>query len=557
MGRNYLLVADGASGESCEGAQEAARAIRSIISGERASYWQEYPCHSPWERRWYAMWVTRFEDRAGVRVVVSHENVTERKLAEQALREARDVSEAARHEAEALRSEEEYRRREAERRRQIAESLRDVLAILNSTRSLQEVLDHIEMYYPGFRQHIKVMEIATPSTVERFAMKNWGCVGGPKQAIGQEMLNRPHARSDWKNLYLCGDSTVMGIGVVAATASGIGAANMVLKDLGMPQFAPKRFPRQYINFVQGRPWTPVPDPAEPITDTSARRLAGECQLCEHPGCMKACPAGVDVPGFLRRIEAGNYIGAVQSLRQMNPLAEICGYLCDAGKLCEKHCNRLDFSDTPTRIKNLQRWVCGQVPGDRGRGASDSTNGKLRVAIVGAGPAGLSCAYFLSLAGCRVTIHERSEKAGGNFAHRMNEQQLPRRVLRKEIEGMGNDRITIQYRSELGKHVQLDVLAREFDAVFLSTGTAEQRNAEDPGIDQPAIRPIDQTVAPGFSEYLRKALGRQSLEVDPETLKIKGSENVFAGGDMIRGSRTVAQAVADGRRAAKGIADSIL
>lgn len=418
-----------------------------------------------------------------------------------------------------------------------------------------KLLDHIERYYPGFRRHIKVMEVATPGTIERFAMKNWGCVGGPKQAIGQEMLNRPHARSDWKNLYLCGDSTVMGIGVVAATASGIGAANMVLKDLGMKQFAPKRFPGQYVNFVKAKPWTPPPGKDSPLTEESARRLARECQLCEHPGCMKACPADIDVLSFMRRIEAGNYIGAVRSMRQVNPLAETCGYLCAAEKLCEKHCNRLAFSDTPTRIKDLQRWVCGQVPGDRGWGTIVSTNGKPRMAVVGAGPAGLSCAYFLSLLGYRVAIYEKSEKAGGNLAHVIGESRLPREVLKKEIEGICNDRITIQYHSELGTNISIDALVNEFSAVFLSIGTAEKRNADAPEIDQPVVQAIDRTVAPELSDYLKNKLNLKSLEVDPETLKLKGSEKIFAGGDMIRGSHTVVQAVADGRKAARGIAGS--
>ena len=418
-----------------------------------------------------------------------------------------------------------------------------------------KLLDHIELYYPGFRQHIKVMEIATPSTVERFAMKNWGCVGGPKQAIGQEMLNRPHARSDWKNLYLCGDSTVMGIGVVAATASGIGAANMVLKDLGMKQFAPKRFPRQYVNFVKAKPWTPPPGKDTPISEESARRLARECQLCEHPGCRKACPAGIDVLSFMRRIEAGNYIGAVQSMRQMNPLAEICGYLCPAEKLCEKHCNRLDFSDTPTRIKDLQRWVCRQVSGGQGWAKSDSADRAAKVAVVGAGPAGLSCAHFLSLLGYEVRIYEKSGKAGGNLAQKITENRLPREVLQKEIEGMGNDRISIRYHSELGGNISIGDLVNEFNAVFLSAGTASKRDEDSPEIEQPVIKPIDQTADPALSEYLRKALGLPSLEVDPETLKIKGHEKIFAGGDMIRGSHTVAQAVADGRKAAVKIGGS--
>jgi PAS domain S-box-containing protein len=136
VGRNYLQVLDAASGEPTGGAQGAAQGIRDVLAGRLDRYWQEYPCHSPWEQRWYAMWVTRFESSEGPRAVIAHENVTERKLAELELREAKNAAEGAQQEAEAARQEEE-------RRREIAEGLRDIVSILNSNHPLRQVLDHI------------------------------------------------------------------------------------------------------------------------------------------------------------------------------------------------------------------------------------------------------------------------------------------------------------------------------------------------------------------------------------------------------------------------------
>lgn len=417
----------------------------------------------------------------------------------------------------------------------------------------EEVLDIIERNYPGFREHIKVMEVATPSTIERFTLKNRGCVGGPKQSIGQEMLNRPHARSDWKNLYLCGDSTVMGIGVVAATASGIGAANMVLKDIGMKQFVPKSFPKQYVNYVKGREWTPPPDISMPLTEESAMRLARECQHCENPPCMKACPAGIDVLNFMRRIEAGNFAGAVRSMRQMNPLAEICGYLCPAERLCERVCKRLEFSDEPTRIKLLQRWVCGFMPGGEGREQPDNNRNGKRVAVIGAGPAGLSCAWFLSLAGYTVTVFEKSGEPGGVLSREIPENRLPREVLQREIDGIKKAGIVFKYNSELSKDVELNDLLKEFDGVFLSAGTSQAR-----GEELLALRDnrIDQTISQDMADYLRKQLSYDELLIDPQTLRLKGNAAIFAGGDMIRGSSMVVQSVADGRRAARALEGEI-
>jgi signal transduction histidine kinase/CheY-like chemotaxis protein len=129
IGRNYLAVLDSASGVSSEGSLDAARGIREVISSQRDHFRQEYPCHSPTEKRWFAMSVTGFHNARGHPVVVSHENITERKLAEEALRAAKEAAEQA--------------RREEEKRRQIAESLRDILSVLNSTRALDAVLDYI------------------------------------------------------------------------------------------------------------------------------------------------------------------------------------------------------------------------------------------------------------------------------------------------------------------------------------------------------------------------------------------------------------------------------
>ncbi|UCD83436.1 MAG: FAD-dependent oxidoreductase [Deltaproteobacteria bacterium] len=541
-------------------------------------------------------------------------------------------------------------------------------------READRIIDKMEKHFPNLRKHIRHLEIGTPSTIERFTLKNWGNVGGPKQMMGQELLKRPRARSDWKNLYLCGDSTVLGEGVVAAAASGVGAANMVLRDLGLKEYLPRKFSRQYVNLIEGKPWTPAPDPSEPITETSAMRIAKECQHCDDAGCIKACPAGIDVLNFIRRIETGNFVGAARSMRDMNPLAEICGYICPAERLCEKECDRREFSDYPVRIADLQAWVCRVSESEGWERHKREQNGH-QVAVVGSGPAGLSCAHFLARLGYKVDIMEKSEKPGGMLTHAVPSFRLPSEVIEREIEGVLIPGISFQYGRELGKDFTVTELLKRYNAAFLAPGLWSGRKLEIPGKDgagiidalallrsyrekgkvdvkgrvlvigggsvaadavlaaknsgankvslvclekdseMPAlpreitelnkqgveihncwgpkefisasklsfvgctsvfddqgkfcpsydesksteiefdrvIMAVGQSVEPALASYLQEEFNRADLiEVDEDTMQVRGRPGLFAGGDIVRVAGTVVQAVADGRRAAVSI-----
>lgn len=380
-------------------------------------------------------------------------------------------------------------------------------------READRLLEQVERYFPKIRKHIKVMEVATPSTIERFTLKNWGAVGGPKQMIGQEMMKRLHARSEWKNLYFCGDSTVMGIGIVATTASGVGAANMVLRDLNREEYRPREFPRQYVNLIKGKPWTPVPDPAEPITDLSAMRLARECQYCQDPGCIRACPAGMDVLNFLRRIEAGNFAGAVRLMRMTNPLAEICGHLCPAERFCQKECNRKEFSQQMVRIADLQAWVCGRAGEAEGWDSAAPEGDGQRVAVVGSGPAGLSCACFLARLGYQVEVFEKTEKAGGMLTHVIPFRNTPPGAVARELAGISRFGISFKFGQELGKDFTVPDLLKNYPAVFLAPGLWGGRRLDIPGMGGAAVSDA--------LSFLRAVRQKGKLEVKDRVLVIGG------------------------------------
>lgn len=143
VGTNYLAVCDAATGDEADVAHHFAAGIRHVMRGGQDRCAVEYSCHAPHEQRWFIARATRFSGDGPIRIVVAHENITEVKLAEEALRAAKEAAEAARRRAEIAERQKEERRQEAERRRQVAENLRDVLATLNSSWPLEDVLRFI------------------------------------------------------------------------------------------------------------------------------------------------------------------------------------------------------------------------------------------------------------------------------------------------------------------------------------------------------------------------------------------------------------------------------
>lgn len=171
----------------------------------------------------------------------------------------------------------------------------------------QRLLSVLERRFPGFTAAVRHVELSTPRTIERYTMKNGGAVAGPKQMLGQHMFKRLHTRSEWDNLFYCGESTVMGTGTPTVTTSGLSAANAILRKRGLTPFV---YDSQQKNFVRQLPIPFTADQLyadEPEPRRSMMRAAMRCRFCEHPTCCGT--RGTDIPGILRRVAVGNLTGA--------------------------------------------------------------------------------------------------------------------------------------------------------------------------------------------------------------------------------------------------------
>jgi len=208
---------------------------------------------------------------------------------------------------------------------------------------------------------------------------------------------------------------------------------------------------------------------EHIRDHKCR--AGVCAELVRAPCQNACPAGVDIPGFISLTGEKRFNEALVLHRERNPFVAVCARVCFHP--CEGKCRRSTL-DEPLSVRAVKRFLADQekgfqVPAAIGNGA----NVNRKVAIVGAGPAGLSCAYFLARLGYRPTVFEAADKPGGMLLQAIPAYRLPRDILANEIRGIAEMGVTIRTKKKLGTDFSLaDLKGQGFEAVFLGVGAPQ-------------------------------------------------------------------------------------
>jgi len=203
---------------------------------------------------------------------------------------------------------------------------------------------------------------------------------------------------------------------------------------------------------------------------TAQIEASRCLQCKNPPCVRGCPVEVNIPEFIRRIREGDFLGAAQIIKEDNALPAVCGRVCPQEDQCEKVC-LLARKGEPVAIGRLERFAADY---EREHGGSPEPErapptGR-RVAVVGAGPAGLTCAGELARRGHEVTIFEAFHKPGGVLVYGIPEFRLPKAIVQAEVDALKKLGVRIELDSVIGKIETVDELLEEgFDAVFIGTG----------------------------------------------------------------------------------------
>jgi len=206
------------------------------------------------------------------------------------------------------------------------------------------------------------------------------------------------------------------------------------------------------------------------TEETAKDEAARCIKCKNPFCMAGCPVHIHIPEFIALVAEGKFEEAYQVIHQSSALPAVCGRVCPQESQCEGKCIRGKMGD-PVGIGRLERFVADWHNEHSTAAPTVPASNDHKVAVIGSGPAGLTCAGDLAQLGYEVTIFEALHTAGGVLVYGIPEFRLPKAIVRKEIEGLKAMGVKIETNMVIGKVISIDELMEEygFEAVFVGSG----------------------------------------------------------------------------------------
>lgn len=258
--------------------------------------------------------------------------------------------------------------------------------------------------------------------------------------------------------------------------------------------------------------------------------ANRCLNCKVKPCQKGCPLENDIPSFIKQVKENNLEEAFKVLTQTTVLGAICGRICPHSKQCRGNCVR-GIKSEPINIGKLESYVFDNAIKQNFKiETNDKLNGK-KVAVVGGGPSGLTCAAFLSMNGAKVTIYEKQPKLGGIPMYGIPDFRLPREVIDETIKKILNLGIEAKCNQALGKDYELDELMEKYDAVYLSFGANVSSKMNIPGEELDGVYGGNELLEigkhPNYEGKSVAVIGGGNVAMDSaRTIKRLGAEHVY-------------------------------
>lgn len=219
--------------------------------------------------------------------------------------------------------------------------------------------------------------------------------------------------------------------------------------------------------------------AQGYTKEQALKEASRCLHCKNKPCVGSCPVAIDIPEFIQKITEEDFEGAYQIIQRSSSLPAVCGRVCPQEVQCESRCVR-GIKGEPVAIGRLERFVADWHNANSEEAPQRVQGNGHRIAVIGSGPAGLSCAGDLAKKGYEVTVFEALHVAGGVLMYGIPEFRLPKMIVQREIETLKALGVKIETNMVIGRVLTVDELLEEFEAVFIGSGAGLPRFMNIPG-----------------------------------------------------------------------------
>ena len=260
------------------------------------------------------------------------------------------------------------------------------------------------------------------------------------------------------------------------------------------------------------------------SEETALAEAARCLNCKNQPCVSGCPVNVHIPEFIAKVKEGDFEGAYQIISETSTLPAVCGRVCPQETQCEQKCT-LGVKFEPVGIGRLERYVADWHNRREAVKAEPPVSNGHKVAIVGSGPSGLTCAGDLARKGYKVTIYEALHTAGGVLVYGIPEFRLPKAIVAREVQGLKDLGVDIETNVIIGKTLTIDELFEMgFEAVFIGSGAGLPSFMNIPG---ESLRGVYSA-----NEYLTRSNLMKAFRDDPTTPIMKGGKVAVVGGGNV-------------------------